>query len=176
MPRTSGRIERLAFALYTAMCLMTQSDAHSQARPQSQASSPPILVTATAPSRQQELRQVVDSFDKCTARSQYLNHPISVGAFIGGKVTAIRIVRFSQWTGTPAAKDKMQETLSRVWNGKFQYASCQLAWDEGTLWTIEADIEFADGTQRELLTDGSHVAFQDFAGKNWFVRLLPAAQ
>jgi hypothetical protein len=51
-----------------------------------------------------------------------------------------------------------------------------IVWDEGTWWSIESAVEFEDGKKGLLITDGLHVALRDHDGKNWFFRLLPAAQ
>jgi hypothetical protein len=103
--------------------------------------------------------------------------PQSVGESVGGKVKAIRILRFTRFG--PRAElqvSEVQELVRKVWMGKFQASSCFIDWAEGTLWLLEARLEFEDGHRGALFTDGSHVALQGYDGKSWFFRLLPAAQ
>lgn len=87
----------------------------------------------------------------------------------------IRVVRFTGPRNSAAYKD-LRNSVTKVWKGEFQSADCYIAWDEFTLWSVEAVVDFNDGKQSELITDGMHVALQDHNGKSWFFRLLPAAQ
>jgi hypothetical protein len=66
--------------------------------------------------------------------------------------------------------------VRKVWQGSFQSADCGILWSEGNMWSIEFALEFEDGKQGLLITDGRHVALCDHDAKNWFFRLLPAAQ
>lgn len=92
---------------------------------------------------------------------------------MGGRVKTITIVRFA---GPTMGSSNVQEAVRKVWEGKFQSSSCFVDWAEPTMWSIEARVDFEDGTRGVLITDGSHVAFQGHDGKSWFLRLLPAAQ
>jgi hypothetical protein len=107
--------------------------------------------------------------------ANFAERPVSVAAFVGSSVKEIRVVRTAPKTDAPAT-DEIQQTLGKVWRGKSQSASCFIDWAEPTYWTIEAVVEFSDGTRSEIVTDGWHVAFQSHDGKSWFIRLLPAAQ
>lgn len=122
------------------------------------------------------LRQKAEALQHTSCnRYRYLEHPTSVADFVGGLVKDIRIVHFSP-EGNAPSNEELRNTLGKVWQGKFQTASCFIDWAEGTSWSLEAVVEFYDGTQSGIVTDGSHVAFQDHDGNSWFVRLLPAAQ
>jgi hypothetical protein len=111
----------------------------------------------------------------CNGRYRYLDRPTSVDQFVGGLVKEIRLVRFSQF-GKPAEIEELRKMIGKAWQGKFQSASCMINWDEGASWSVEAVVEFYDGTESKIFSDGSHVAFQDHDGHGWFVRLLPSAQ
>jgi len=100
---------------------------------------------------------------------------MTVAQFVGGKVKTIRVVRFAEPRNTPTHRE-LRDAVRKVWEGKFQGVSCQIGWDEGTFWTIEAVVEFEDGKRGELITDGVHVAMQDHNGNSWFLRFLPSTQ
>ena len=155
--------------------LFVQPLSRGQVPADSAAITPEIQVHAAAADRGELDRKVRILDTPCGGRSQYLDHPNSVGEFEGGKVRAIRVVRFAGLGNAPAQKELLN-TVRRVWQGRFQSVSCYMSWDEATFWTVEAVVEFEDGRQGELITDGMHVALQGHNGKSWFFRLLPAAQ
>jgi len=97
--------------------------------------------------------------------------PRSVADSMGGRVKTIRVLRFA----TPA-NISPRDVVRKVWNGKFETSTCYVDWAEMTFWTLEARVEFQDGRQGLLITDGMHVVLQDHDGMTWFLRLLPAAQ
>jgi hypothetical protein len=84
-------------------------------------------------------------------------------------VDKIRVVNHLPNT-TPV---QIRELLRKVWLGTFSSASCGIDWAEGTYWTVEATIEFDDGKQCSLLTDGGHVRVRDRSGEYWYMRLSP---
>ena len=45
-------------------------------------------------------------------------------------------------------------------------------WQEITIWTIEAKLEFSEGPSLRMFTDGPHVCIVDEAGEPWFFRML----
>jgi hypothetical protein len=101
-----------------------------------------------------------------------------VGDFVGGNVKSIRVLRTAPFRpGTkPPTPDEVRQRLKAVWQRKFQVAFCQIAWAEMTFWSVAAVVEFEDGKQSPLITDGVHVALQNYNGNSAFFRLLPAAQ
>ncbi len=103
------------------------------------------------------------------------NVPRSVGESMGGRVKTIMVLRSAVPGWPPRPTSKVRETLRKVWNGKFDGASCFPFWAEHTFWPIEAELEFEDGTHGLLITDGWHVVFQDHDGRIWFLRLMPNA-
>jgi hypothetical protein len=141
----------------------------------SAATTPEIQIHAVAADLGELERKVRILDIPCGGRYQYLDHPTTVGQFEGGKVRAIQVVHFAGWRNAPTHKE-LRDTVRRVWQGKLQSVSCEVDWDEGTTWTVEAVVEFDDGIRSELITDGSHVALQGHDGKGFFFRLLPAAQ
>jgi len=159
-----------------ALCwLLVMPFSLGQSTADSAASTPEIRVHAVAADRG-ELEQKVRILNiPCGGRYQYLDHPTTVGKFEDGKVRAIQVVYFAGWKNAPT-QEELRDIVRRVWQGKFQSASCQIDWDEGNIWTIEAVVEFDDGIRGELITDGSHVVLQGHDGKSHFLRLLPAAQ
>lgn len=136
---------------------------------------PEIQVHAVAADRGALERKVRILDAPCGGRYKYLDHPTTVGKFEGEKIKAIQVVYFAGWGNAPT-QEELRDTLRKVWQGKFQSVSCQVDWDEETIWTVEAVVEFEDGTRNELFTDGAHVALQGHDGKSYFFRLLPAAQ
>jgi hypothetical protein len=97
----------------------------------------------------------------------------TVEAFVGGKVKAIRVVRFRGPGETKPAE--IQSRVMEVWSGVFIYPSCFQAWSELTIWNLEAYIEYEDGKRGLIVMDGSvHVAVQDRKGQFWFMRLWPS--
>jgi hypothetical protein len=97
----------------------------------------------------------------------------TVEAFLGGKVKAIRVVRFlGSSEATPA---EIQSRTMEVWLGVFRSAYCFMAWSEVTFWNLEASVEYEDGTRSSILMDGwIHVQVKDHEGRLWFIRLWPA--
>ncbi len=96
---------------------------------------------------------------------------VFVGESVGGQVKTIRILHFAL-----AGQRSPIDVVRKVWTGKFQSSSCYIPWAEGVMWGLAADIEFEDGRQGVLITDGSHVGLRDHEGNSWFFRLLPAVQ
>ena len=157
--------------------LLLPSLSHCQDLAKSETTSPPILVDSKLVSDFAELSRKAKTLEdaSCNGGSRYLEHPTTVGDFVGGKVKTIRVVHSASRKSPPTAEE-LRKSLRMVWQGKFQVAFCQVAWAELTLWSIESIVEFEDGKRRALITDGVHVALQDHDGKNWFFRLFPAAQ
>lgn len=160
----------LAWLLFT--CL-----SHSQDLAKSETTSPTILVNSMMASDFAELGRTVKTLEgaSCKGGYRYLEHPTTVGDFVGGKVKTIRVVRSAARKSPPTAEEVLK-SLRMVWQGKFQVAFCQLPWAEPTNWSIESIMEFEDGKRSALITDGVHVALQNHDGKTWFFRLFPAAQ
>jgi hypothetical protein len=98
------------------------------------------------------------------------NQFLSIEEFVGGKVKKIRVVRYDPRL-TP---DQIKEDVRKVWLGIFHNATCQIEWDEVTLWNILATVEYEDGRESSILTDGEHVQVQDREGKYWYMREWPA--
>jgi hypothetical protein len=147
---------------------------------QNQAKSSPVVPTIAGDPVGADygvLRQKAEALElkSCNGYYRYLAHPTSVADFVGGLVKDIRIVRFSPERNAPT-NEELRGIVGEVWQGKFQTASCFIDWAEPTFWSLEAIVEFYDGTTSEIVTDGGHVAFQDRDGHGWFVSLLPAAQ
>ena len=111
----------------------------------------------------------------CNDTSRYFGKPMVVGDFVGAEVRSFRVIHYLRPSKT-GKRDEIRKLINSVWHGSFQFASCGILWAEGGLWSIECTLEFRDGKRGVLLTDGVHVALRDHQGKNWFFRLLPAAQ
>jgi hypothetical protein len=164
-------MKRINVMILGVASLLTASYSLSQAPAATPTPTPLVLMDSVKEEGAEELRRDAESLEKmtCTAMPIYLR-PTTVGAFIGGKAIVLRVLH------TVGSPSDVPKTLEKVWNGQFQTAWCRIDWAEMTLWSIEANVEFEDGKQAKLYTDGSHVAFQDHAGNSWFIRLLPAAQ
>ncbi len=102
----------------------------------------------------------------------HLDHPVTVEAFVGGKVKLIRVVRYDPEL-TPS---QVKNEVRGAWLGAFSGASGMILWDEGNRWNIQASVEYEDGKRTSILIDGwCHVQVEDREGKYWFLRLWPAA-
>jgi hypothetical protein len=162
-----------------ALLLLT-SPIFAQGKSKDQAKSPavvPTIVGYPIAADYGVLRQKAEALQlkSCNGHYRYLDRPTSVANFVGGLAKDIRIVRFSP-KGNGPSNEELGNTVGNIWLGEFKSASCQIDWAEGALWSIEAVVEFYDGTTGKIVSDGGHVAFQDHDGNSWFVRLLPAAQ
>ena len=167
---------RLFVLLIASLCLIGPSLLSAQNDSQSERPSPSITDNPVA-TDYRVLRTMAETLQgkDCNGHYRYLNQPASVAQFVGGLVKEIRLVRFAESDKSPQIED-LRKTIGNVWQGKFQSAFCMVAWDEGALWSIEAAVEFYDGAESKIFSDGNHVAFQDHDGRGWFVRLLPSAQ
>jgi hypothetical protein len=141
----------------------------------SKATAPKIRLDVTSTASAELDRDAKALGSSPNAGYRRLDHPETVADFVGGKVKDIRVVGF---TGSRISRERIDPRIlvRKVWAGEFQDAYGYQAWDEVTLWTVEAIVDFDDGKESELITDGMHVALQDHDGKSWFFRLLPAAQ
>ena len=111
----------------------------------------------------------------CNDPSRRFEKPEVVEDFVGAKVKNIRVIRYLR-RSKPLKPDEIRKLIRNVWLGSFQSAACGILWSEAGTWSIECALEFEDGKQGLLITDGVHVALRDHEGRNWFFRLLPAAQ
>jgi hypothetical protein len=164
-------MKRINVTILGFASLLAASNSLSQAPAATPTLTPLVLMDSVKDEGTEKLRRDAESLGSvtCTAMPIYLR-PTAVGAFIGGKAIVLRVLH------TAGSPSDVPKTLEKVWNGQFQTAWCHIGWDEGALWSIEANVEFEDGKQAKLFTGGSHVAFQDHAGNSWFICLLPAAQ
>ena len=141
---------------------------------------PTIVVDSMVVTDHRDLIRAANSLESasCNGGYHYLERPTTVGDFVGGKVKSIRVLRTAPFRpGTkPPTPDEVRQRLKTVWQRTFQVAFCQIAWAEMTFWSVAAVVEFEDGKQSPLITDGVHVALQNYNGNSAFFRLLPAAQ
>jgi hypothetical protein len=121
-----------------------------------------------------ELGVIVSKTERtsCNDASRRFAHPITVGEFAGAKIKSIRVLRYARPNFAADPKD-IPKILRNVWESTLDEAECGIVWSEATFWTIEAALDFEDGKQGLLITDGSHVALRDYESKSWFFRLLP---
>jgi hypothetical protein len=167
--RTIARILLLPFTLtwfFAPSVLCGQKSATSQS------AAPVIRVDSATASDWAELNRKVKTLENpsCNGGYRYFDQPTIVADLARAKVKAIRLVHFVNQRN-PATRDGLRTMIRNVWIGKFQARFCQIAWAEGTFWSIEAVVEFEDGKESALITDGVHVALQDHEGKSWFFRL-----
>jgi hypothetical protein len=152
------------------------SQAQNRAKPESD--SPTILVGSATVADNGELAAQVKTMEgvSCGDTSRVVNQPTAVKDFVGGRAKTLRVLRYVQRRNF-SKPVQVRALVSKVWQGSFlDQPACGIVWDEGTWWSIESTVEFEDGKKGLLITDGSHVALRDHKGKNWFFRLLPAAQ
>ena len=91
---------------------------------------------------------------------------VSLESFIGGKVKSIRVINYEPQL-TP---DKIRAELKKVWLGVFSDVTCSINWAEYTTWNVEAVVEYEDGGNSFIVTDGGHVEVRDREGKYWYLR------
>ena len=170
-------ITRLSVFPFILAWLLVPCLSHCQDLAKSKTASPTILVDSIIVSDYAELAGKVKTLEvvSCDGGLRSLDHPTTVGEFVGGKVKTIRVLHSAPRRNPPTAEE-VRIGLRKVWQGKFQVCFCQIAWSEPTRWTIESVLEFEEGKRSALITDGVHVALQDHDSKNWFFRLFPAAQ
>lgn len=167
----------ICFGLHIVCALILSSVAAGQT---STPSSPTIVVESSLASPEsqttiQQLQKKVISLGCNPNRApnfgfRKFDSPLSIGDSLGGRVKTIRVVGF-----TPIAERhtfrQLPEDLRLVWSAKFQSSSCFLAWAEPNLWFVEARLEFEDGTEGLLITDGGSVVIRGHDGTTWYIRL-----
>jgi hypothetical protein len=131
---------------------------------------PPILVDSAKPVDDISVKDIEKG--PCDDSSKGVYHPIAVEDFVGGKVKAIRVLRYSRGMSKVDPKE-IPRILSRVWSSSFFGAECGIVWSEMTFWSIEASLEFEDGKTGLLITDGLHVALINHNSKSSFFRITP---
>lgn len=161
--------------LLSGLLLLFLSCAPSRAY--SDAALPKVVVASATAADYSEFNAQVKALERttCDGPSRYFEKPMVVENFVGANVRSIRVIHFSP-QNKPPKSDEIRKVVKSVWQGSLQSASCGILWAEGVLWSIECTLEFKDGKRGVLITDGVHVALRDHEGKNWFFRLLPAAQ
>jgi hypothetical protein len=158
------------------LALSSLSQAQNPAKPGSD--SFPILVGSATVADNRELAAQVKTMEgvSCGDTSRRVSQPTALKDFVGGRVKTIRVVHYARERNI-SKPVRLRALVSKVWQGSFlDQPACGIVWDEGTWWSIESTVEFEDGKRGLLITDGSHVALRDHDGRNWFFRLLPAAQ
>jgi hypothetical protein len=148
-----------------------------QNRAKSGADSPTIILDSATVTDYEELAARVKTLERtsCNDARRRFDHPTTLADFVDAKVKTIRVLRYTRQRN-PLKAEEIQKLVRKVWQGSFQSADCGILWAEAAWWSIESALEFEDGKQGLLITDGIHVALRDHDGKNWFFRLLPAAQ
>ena len=162
--------------VFASTCLLSAPFLAGQVSKDDRSNIPEIVVDPTAHKVSDSLVPKFEPHPSCGGNYRWFERPMTVPELAGGWVKNIRIVRFSSELSHTSAVEEMRNLVKRVWPGKFQGASCQIDWDEGTFWSVEAVVDFYDGRKSTLLTDGSHVELEDHNGNRWFLRLLPTSQ
>ena len=173
----ANEMKRINVAGVLLTWLLIAANSVSQSSGLPQAPAPDFVTDSAIPTQSEELRRDVEVLNnaQCNGHYIYLDRPTTIGDFVVAKTKTVRVTRPVTPTDSSAETSVLQ-ILKKVWTGQFRSASCQIDWAEFTSWSVEGVVEFEDGTRGRLITDGFHVVLQDHAGKNWFIRLLPAAQ
>ena len=161
----------VVWVVITGISAAMYSFSQSSTPPQSLA--PDFVMDSAVLTQPEELRRDAESLNnaQCNGHYTYLERPTTIGEFMGGTAKIVRITRYTPTIGSPA-ETKVRQILTKVWSGQFKSASCQIDWAEGTFWSVEGVIEFQDGKRGMLVADGfNHIALQDHAGKDSFIRL-----
>ncbi len=148
--------------------------AHAQVAPKKEENRAPIVTDGMTTGEFGQILEKARAMEKaksCGQRIRERGKPFSLEELAGAKVKRIRVVRAETYKIWPAPKpEQAREMIEKVWSRKFGWMACQIEWDEGALWSVEAELEFEDGKKGALITDGWHVAIQDHEGHNWFGR------
>jgi hypothetical protein len=88
--------------------------------------------------------------------------------FSSREVRSITVTRYFD------ARDIVRVMLLELTRRELEQPTGAIDWDEGNNWGIEATIEFSQGPNWRLFTDGSHTCLVDEAGQPWFFRISPA--
>jgi hypothetical protein len=166
------------FAALVALAWFASSfPSYAQSRASSEADLTKVVLASATVADYGEFNTRVKTLElaTCNDPSRRFEKPMVVEDFVGAKVKNIRVIH-SLRQSKPPKLDEIRKLIRKVWHGSFQSAACGILWSEGGGWSIECALEFEDGKQGLLITDGVHVALRDHEGKNWFFRLLPAAQ
>jgi hypothetical protein len=161
----------ITLAWFASFLCYAQSGGHSEA------DLPIIVLDSATVADYGEFSARVESLERatCNGPSRHFEKPMVVKDFVGAKVRTIRVIRYLRMSEAPKPYE-IRKLIRNVWDGSFQSAACGIFWSEGGAWSIECALEFQDGKQGLLITDGVHIALRDHEGKNWFFRLLPAGQ
>jgi hypothetical protein len=167
----------MLLCLFVVTWFFTQPVLCPQKSATSQPTAPAIRVESAVASDSGEMNRKVKTLENPPATADTVSSISRMWwqAWWEEKVKTIRVVRFAHH-GNSATPDEVRRTIRKVWHGRFQSGFCQIAWAEGTFWSIEAVMEFEDGKESVLVIDGVHVALQDHEGKSWFFQLYLAAQ
>jgi len=112
--------------------------------------------------------RAMDDGKHCGGRTLPMGQSITLEELAGGKVKTIRLVSAEELRGwTPK---EAREVVEKVWSKQFGWMACQIQWDEGFGFAVEAVLDFEDGKQGLMITDGTHVGLQDHEGNHWFLR------
>jgi hypothetical protein len=159
-------------AIRILLIFLIATNLFSQSSETLQARVPDFVIDSAAPTPAKELRRDAEGLNnntQCHGHYIYLERLTTLGDFMG-PTKIVRVTNYDPVIISPAAA-ALPQILKKVWNGQFRSASCAIDWAELVSWSIGAVVEFEDGTRGRLITDGHHVALQDRAGKNWFIRL-----
>ena len=167
-------------AVVTFAAFFVASSLSGQNPPKDEPALPAVVSDSATGMEYGELDQKVRALNEspCRVTFPYSQVPVTVANFVGGKVKTIkitRVLRLARQKHLPKQQE-LEKTLRKVWLGQFQSAACRILWAETTFWSIEFVLQFEDGKQGTLITDGVHVALEDHDGNACFFRLLPAAQ
>ena len=86
------------------------------------------------------------------------------------RITVIRYV--AGWDAQ--TQEVVRRKLFELTRRELEPPMSQILWSEMTTWSIQATMEFSEGSIVQILTDGSHTCVIDEAGKPWFFRISPA--
>jgi hypothetical protein len=117
-------------------------------------------------------------FEKSTPSPEFgQTENICAASLAGAPVLRIRVTSLPALPHPSKESEKKQwsEAVARilkVWNADSSAAG-GVFWDEYTLWSISAVIEYANGREGSLLTNGTHSKFQDTLGYHWYLRTVP---
>jgi hypothetical protein len=161
---------RRTLPLIAFACLAIPSFAQTQTPQKPSTTVPPILVDSAKPVDDISVKSIEQN--PCDDSSKGVYHPIAVADFVGGKVKAIRVLRYARGMSKVDPKE-IQSIVSRVWSSTFFGAGCGIEWSEMTFWSIEASLEFDDGKTGLLITDGLHAALINHNSKSSFFRITP---
>lgn len=92
--------------------------------------------------------------------------------FASRQLRRIKVVRWVPGLNTRTGAMVRATLLELAHHRRPEALAGAITWQEPTIWTIEAKLEFSEDPSLPMFADGPHVCIVDEAGAPWFFRML----